>query len=212
MTSSGYFCGRAMPETSFLEDRILETKVSVNPRSAHTAAPTTARTPASARAGSATQGPSHTVSHGRYLLFECPAARVQPRAPSCAVRRGSADHRHSRVTHQRGHAILRLGRRHDSQARHVDRFRCPRPTLLHPAGEAGAAERRQRRPQTVPNRHCGRGPPGRLRPVDRSASRPSRAAGISSLNGSASTRGRVLVLRRQRRTCSGSAPSRAPAP
>src|SRR5664280_3931800 len=32
--------------------------------------------------------PSHTVDHGRYLLFEWPAARLQPRALSYAVRRG----------------------------------------------------------------------------------------------------------------------------
>src|ERR1019366_510672 len=31
---------------------------------------------------------SHTVNHGRYLLFESPAAWVQPRAPCYAVRRG----------------------------------------------------------------------------------------------------------------------------
>jgi len=34
------------------------------------------------------RSPSHTVTHGRHLLFEWPAAWVQPRAPSYAVRRG----------------------------------------------------------------------------------------------------------------------------
>ena len=39
-----------------------------------------------------------TVNHGRYLPFDWPAARLQPRAPSYAVRRGGPATFTARVT------------------------------------------------------------------------------------------------------------------
>jgi hypothetical protein len=47
---------------------------------------------------SQTRRASHTVNHGRYLLFDWPAAWLQPRAPSHAVRRGGPATFTARVT------------------------------------------------------------------------------------------------------------------
>jgi len=53
------------------------------------------------------RSPSHTVNHGRYLLFDWPAAR--PLSARAFSRRStwSAGHLHGRVTRQPGHDIFR---------------------------------------------------------------------------------------------------------
>jgi hypothetical protein len=64
-----------------------------------TTTPSPAQTSARTQAHTATWGSaSHTVNHGRYLLFDWPAAWVQPRAPSYAVSTRRAGH-----LHRRGH-------------------------------------------------------------------------------------------------------------
>jgi hypothetical protein len=78
----------------------------------HHTTPSIATTPASTHAANRnTRSASHTVNHGRYLLFEWPAARLQSARAFHAVRRGGPATFTRQITRQPGDMPPFAGRR-----------------------------------------------------------------------------------------------------